>query len=74
MRTVRSAIARHDEQVTDTAGRLHAVPGRQGALHLALLDVPFTPLKPAELRDRCTVLADRVRQAANRNPSEEPGP
>jgi predicted DNA-binding transcriptional regulator YafY len=44
------------------------------ALHLALLDVPFTPLEPAELRDRCTVLADRLRQAANRNPSEEPGP
>ena len=43
------------------------------ALHLALLDVPFTPLE-AELRDRCTVLADRLRQAANRNPSEEPGP
>jgi predicted DNA-binding transcriptional regulator YafY len=44
------------------------------ALHLALLDVPFTPLEPAELRDRCTVLADRLRQAAHRYPSEEPGP
>jgi len=42
------------------------------ALHLALLDIPFTPLEPAQLRDRCAVLADRLRQAAHRQLSEEP--
>ena len=42
------------------------------ALHLALLDVPFTPLEPAELRDRCAVLAERLSQAAHRYPAEEP--
>ena len=40
------------------------------ALHLALLDIPFTPLEPAGLRDRCAVLADRLRQAAERYPAE----
>jgi hypothetical protein len=49
--------------VTDTAGRL---------LHLARLGIPFTPLEPPELRERCAVLADRLSQAANRNPAEEP--
>ncbi|MDQ2815455.1 MAG: WYL domain-containing protein, partial [Actinomycetota bacterium] len=38
------------------------------ALHLALLDVPFTPLEPPELRERCEVLAARLLQAANRIP------
>ena len=70
-------MARHDGQVTDTAGRLLVLPpllldeDSAVALHLALLDVPFTPLEPPELRDRCTLLAERLRQAANRNPSEE---
>jgi predicted DNA-binding transcriptional regulator YafY len=32
-------------------------------LHLAGLDVPFTPLEPPELRDRCAVLAERLRRA-----------
>ena len=35
------------------------------ALHLALLDVPFTPLEPPELRERCAALAARLLQAAN---------
>lgn len=34
------------------------------ALHLALLDVPFTPLEPPELRERCAALAARLFQAA----------
>jgi predicted DNA-binding transcriptional regulator YafY len=38
------------------------------ALHLALLDVPFTPLEPPELRERCEALAARLLQAANRIP------
>jgi predicted DNA-binding transcriptional regulator YafY len=38
------------------------------AMHLALLDVPFTPLEPPELRDRCAVLAARLLQAARRHP------
>ena len=42
------------------------------ALHLARLDIPFTPLEPAELRDRCAVLAERLSQAAHRYPAEEP--
>ena len=42
------------------------------ALHLARLGVPFTPLEPAELRDRCAVLAERLSQAAHRHPAEEP--
>jgi hypothetical protein len=41
-------------------------------LHLARLGIPFTPLEPPELRERCSVLADRLSQAANRNPAEEP--
>lgn len=36
------------------------------ALHLALLDVPFTPLDPPELRGRCEVLAARLLEAAGR--------
>jgi len=42
------------------------------ALHLARLGIPFTPLEPAELRDRCAVLAERLCQAAHRYPAEEP--
>jgi predicted DNA-binding transcriptional regulator YafY len=42
------------------------------ALHLALLGVPFTPLEPPELRDRCAVLAGRLHAAAHRHPAEEP--
>jgi predicted DNA-binding transcriptional regulator YafY len=42
------------------------------ALHLARLGIPFTPLEPAELRDRCAVLAERLNQAAHRYPAEEP--
>ncbi len=42
------------------------------ALHLARLGVPFTPLEPAELRDRCAVLAERLSQAAHRYPAEVP--
>jgi hypothetical protein len=30
------------------------------ALHLTLLDVPFTPIEPPELRDRCQALAARL--------------
>src|SRR6185437_2208371 len=40
------------------------------ALHLARLDIPFTPLEPAGLRDRCAVLAERLSQAAHRYPAE----
>jgi predicted DNA-binding transcriptional regulator YafY len=40
------------------------------ALHLALLDIPFTPLEPPELRGRCADLADRLRAAAHRFPAE----
>jgi predicted DNA-binding transcriptional regulator YafY len=36
------------------------------ALHLALLGVPFTPLEPPELSERCAALAARLLQAANR--------
>jgi predicted DNA-binding transcriptional regulator YafY len=42
------------------------------ALHLARLGVPFTPLEPSELRERCAMLADRLSQAAARYPAEEP--
>jgi predicted DNA-binding transcriptional regulator YafY len=42
------------------------------ALHLARLGIPFTPLEPAELRERCAVLAERLSQAAHRHPAEEP--
>ncbi|HEX3811729.1 MAG TPA: WYL domain-containing protein [Mycobacteriales bacterium] len=38
------------------------------ALHLASLDIPFTPLEPTELRDRCAALAARLTQAANSIP------
>jgi predicted DNA-binding transcriptional regulator YafY len=44
-------------------------------LHLARLGIPFTPLEPPELRERCAALARRLNQAANRYPSypaEEP--
>ena len=41
-------------------------------LHLARLGIPFTPLEPAELRDRCAVLAERLSQAAHRYPAEVP--
>jgi predicted DNA-binding transcriptional regulator YafY len=34
------------------------------ALHLAALNVPFTPLEPPELRDRCAALAQRLHNAA----------
>ncbi len=34
------------------------------ALHLAELDIPFTPLDPPELRARCAVLAARLNAAA----------
>ena len=38
------------------------------ALHLARLGIPFTPLEPPELRERCSVLADRLSQAAAPDP------
>ena len=44
-------------------------------LHLARLGIPFTPLEPPELRERCAALAGRLNQAANCYPSypaEEP--
>lgn len=34
------------------------------ALHLALLDIPFTPLQPPQLEERCAVLAERLSHAA----------
>jgi hypothetical protein len=34
------------------------------ALHLAVLNVPFTPLEPPELRGRCAALAQRLHHAA----------
>jgi predicted DNA-binding transcriptional regulator YafY len=43
------------------------------ALHLARLGIPFTPLEPPELRERCAVLADCLSQAA-RYPAEETQP
>jgi hypothetical protein len=33
------------------------------AMHAVLLDLPFTPLEPPELRQRCAVLAERLSQA-----------
>jgi predicted DNA-binding transcriptional regulator YafY len=53
------------------------------ALHLAGLGIPFTPLEPPQLRERCLILAERLHQAAQsgqadplgqaaRQPSEEP--
>jgi hypothetical protein len=42
------------------------------ALHLARLGIPFTPLEPPELRERCAALAGRLSQAATRYPAEEP--
>ncbi len=70
-------MARHDGRVTQTAGRRCVFTAGSDsldaiALHLARLDIPFTPLEPAELRDRCAVLADRLRQAAHRQPSRQP--
>lgn len=44
------------------------------ALHLARLGIPFTPLEPPELRERCAVLADCLSQAAARYPAEESQP
>jgi predicted DNA-binding transcriptional regulator YafY len=41
------------------------------ALHLAMLNVPFTPVEPPELRDRCAALARRLHDAAR---SETPQP
>jgi hypothetical protein len=49
-------------------------------MHLAALGIPFTPLEPPELRERCLVLAERLRQAAqphqaaDRQPEQEPRP
>jgi predicted DNA-binding transcriptional regulator YafY len=34
------------------------------AFHLAMVDVPFTPLDPPELRERCAELSRRLSQAA----------
>jgi len=34
------------------------------AMHLALLDLPFTPLEPPELRERCAELSRRLAEAA----------
>lgn len=34
-------------------------------MHLALLDLPFTPLEPPELRERCAELFRRLRKAAD---------
>jgi predicted DNA-binding transcriptional regulator YafY len=34
------------------------------AMHLVLLDIPFTPLDPPELRSCCTALAARLQAAA----------
>jgi hypothetical protein len=34
------------------------------AMHLAMLDLPFTPLEPPELRERCAELSRRLREAA----------
>ncbi|GAB3555853.1 helix-turn-helix transcriptional regulator [Spelaeicoccus albus] len=34
------------------------------ALHVALLDIPFTPLEPPELRERCAALAEQLARAA----------
>jgi predicted DNA-binding transcriptional regulator YafY len=38
------------------------------ALHLADLGIPFTPLWPPELRDRCAVLSKRLAEAAAGDP------
>jgi len=46
-------------------------------MHLANLDIPFTPLEPPELRDTCAALAARLTAAAARTPaaqSSPPGP
>ncbi len=42
------------------AGYLDAI-----AMHLALLDFPFAPLDPPELRDRCAALSRRLADAAS---------
>lgn len=42
------------------------------ALHLALLDIPFTPQHPPELRERCAVLASRLNHAAGRDAAAAP--
>lgn len=34
------------------------------ALHLALLDIPFRPLQPPQLQERCAALAERLGHAA----------
>ena len=34
------------------------------AMHLAMLGLPFTPLEPPELRERCAELSRRLREAA----------
>jgi predicted DNA-binding transcriptional regulator YafY len=38
------------------------------AMHLASLNIPFTPLDPPELRPRCAALAARLTQAATAKP------
>ncbi|MBO0876799.1 MAG: hypothetical protein J2P19_25775 [Pseudonocardia sp.] len=38
------------------------------ALHAALLDLPFTPLEPPELVERCAALAERLGAAAGNRP------
>jgi hypothetical protein len=34
------------------------------AMHLAMLGLPFTPLEPPELRERCAELSRRLAEAA----------
>ena len=58
-------MARHDGQVTDTAGRLLRL------LPLLTARPSWRGDEPPGLRDRCAVLAGRLRQAANRYQAEE---
>jgi predicted DNA-binding transcriptional regulator YafY len=41
-------------------------------LHFAALDLPFTPLEPPELRERCAALSRRLGEAAALLPAEDP--
>jgi predicted DNA-binding transcriptional regulator YafY len=62
------AVDEHHCVLTSGSDSLDAI-----ALHLAELDIPFTPLEPPELRERCRVLAGRLYRAAQ-IAEQEPGP
>jgi hypothetical protein len=64
-----SRLRRRVEALTATTVPLTAAEPKVEPGVLALLGVPFTPLEPPELSERCTALAGRLLQAASRSPT-----